>query len=99
METAESIEVEVVYALPARQRLLRIRVPAGATVETAVRQSGILAMFPEIDLARAKLGIFSRRVGLHHVLCAGDRIEIYRRLLVDPKSARRARARAPSAKG
>jgi putative ubiquitin-RnfH superfamily antitoxin RatB of RatAB toxin-antitoxin module len=92
MDTAESIEVEVVYALPTRQRLLKIRVASGITIREAVRQSGILDIFPEIDPERAKVGIFGRRVNLEHVLRDGDRIEIYRPLVADPKSVRRARA-------
>jgi hypothetical protein len=97
MGVPDEIRVEVVYALPARQRLLTIRVPAGTSVAEAVRHSGILNEFPEIDLARVSVGIFSRRVSLEHVLRADDRIEIYRPLLADPKSARRARARGASA--
>ena len=97
MDVADEIRVEVVYALPARQRLLTIQVPLGTTVAEAVRRCGILSEFPEIDLARASVGIFSRRVSLGHVLRADDRIEIYRPLLADPKSARRTRAQGASA--
>ena len=68
-----------------------MHVTLGSTVARAVRESGVLERFPEIDLRRAKLGIFGRRVGLQHVLREGDRIEIYRELVADPKSARRNR--------
>jgi hypothetical protein len=98
MGVADEIRVEVVYASPARQRLLTIHVPSGTTVAEAIRRCGILNEFPEIDLARVGVGIFSRRVSLEHVLRADDRIEIYRPLLADPKSARRVRARGTSAK-
>jgi putative ubiquitin-RnfH superfamily antitoxin RatB of RatAB toxin-antitoxin module len=92
MAAAETIGVEVVYALPGQQRVIGLRVEAGTTVIQAIRQSGILAEFPQIDLAQAKVGIFSHRVERHAVLRDGDRIEIYRQLLADPKSARRERA-------
>ena len=93
MGSAEPIEVEVVYARPERQRRIALRVAAGACVADAIRQSGILGEFPEIDLGQAKLGIFSRRVDARDALHDGDRIEIYRPLVADPKSARRERAR------
>ena len=89
MAAAEPIEVEVVYARPDVQRRIALRVAAGACVGDAIRQSGILAEFPEIDLAQAKLGIYSRRVDPQAALRDGDRIEIYRPLAVDPKSQRR----------
>lgn len=88
----EGIEVEVVYALPDRQLLLTLRLPAGATVAEAIRRSGLREQFPEIDPERDGAGIFSRRVGLGEVLQAGDRVELYRPLIVDPKQARRQRA-------
>jgi uncharacterized protein len=93
MAAAEPIGVEVIYALPDRQRRIALRVAAGTCVADAIRQSGILSEFPELDLEQAKLGIFSRRVNARTVLHDGDRIEIYRPLLADPKSARRERAR------
>ena len=92
MEAAEHITVEVVYALPARQRILEVRVPSGSTVETALRAPEVLAEHPQIDLACVKVGIFGRRVSPKHVLHPGDRIEIYRALIADPKTARRKRA-------
>ena len=92
MATAECIAVEVVYALPSEQQILPVRLPSGSTVARALRESGILERFPEIDLARAKLGIFGRRVNPQDVLRDGDRVEIYRELIADPKSARRKRA-------
>jgi putative ubiquitin-RnfH superfamily antitoxin RatB of RatAB toxin-antitoxin module len=88
------IEVEVVYAAVDRQVLLCVTMPAASTVRAAVQCSGIGAAFPELDLAARPVGIFgkvvadpdSRRVQ------AGDRIEIYRPLLADPKEVRRLRA-------
>jgi putative ubiquitin-RnfH superfamily antitoxin RatB of RatAB toxin-antitoxin module len=93
MAAAEPIGIEVVYALPDRQRVVALQVEAGTSVAEAIRQSGVLAEFPQIDLAQARLGIHSRRVDPQAVLRDGDRIEIYRPLLADPKSARRERAR------
>ena len=86
MANAEPIRIDIVYALPERQRVIALQVEAGTCVADAVRQSGILAEYPEIDLARMKVGIFSRRVDPHALLRDGDRIEIYRPLLADPKN-------------
>ncbi len=88
----EQVLVEVAYALPDRQVMLSLHVAKGTTVEQAIRQSGITIRFPEIDLGRQSVGIFGKVVGLTHVLQAGDRVEIYRGLINDPKLARRKRA-------
>lgn len=88
------IRVEVAYALPEEQVILSLQVPPGTTVEQAIQRSGILERFPQIDLARQKVGVFSQVVGLEHPLRAHDRVEIYRPLQVDPKEMRRKRARA-----
>jgi len=81
-------EVEVAYALADRQKILRFAVTEGCTAVQAIRQSGILLEFPEIDLASVKIGVFSQAVTLDTVLRAGDRVEIYRPLTLDPKQAR-----------
>lgn len=86
------IKVEVAYAKPEEQVILAVMVEPDATVETAIRASGILQRFPEIDLALAKVGIFSKPCGLDHVPRPNERIEIYRPLIADPKEARRNRA-------
>lgn len=83
------ISVEIVYALPARQELLRLEVPAGETVAGAVQRSGLLERYPEIDLAVNKLGIFGRLCTPERVLEEGERVEIYRPLIADPKEVRR----------
>lgn len=93
-----TMQVEVAYALPQQQYLLTVDVPVGATIEQAIHASGILGRCPEIDLASAKVGIFSDLASLDTVLSAGDRVEIYRPLLVDPKAQRRARAQAQKTK-
>ena len=88
------IEVEVVYAAVDRQRLLTVAVTQGTTVRAAVLASGIGREFPEVDLANCPVGIFGKQVAEPEtrVLEAGDRIEIYRPLLADPKEIRRQRA-------
>jgi len=86
------ITVEVVYALPSQQPLLRAQLTEGATVEDAIRASGVLDAFPEIDLAKNKVGIFSKLVKLDETVRDRDRVEIYRPLIADPKEVRRKRA-------
>jgi putative ubiquitin-RnfH superfamily antitoxin RatB of RatAB toxin-antitoxin module len=89
---SEDISVEVVYALPQKQEVLSLKIRSGAVVSEAIERSGILRDFPEIDLASAKVGIYSKQVKLDAVLRDKDRIEIYRPLIADPKEIRRKRA-------
>ncbi len=91
---SKQFEVEVAYARPERQLIIKLMIDEGCTAEMAVRQSGMLQEFPEIDLTQNKLGIFSRAVKPDTVLRAHDRIEIYRPLQADPKEVRRQRATA-----
>ena len=86
------LEVEVVYALSHQQFLGRLKMPSGSTVRQAIMQSGVLSKFPEIDLKSVKVGIFSRPVDLDVLLNSGDRVEIYRPLILSPTDARRLRA-------
>jgi len=86
------INVEVLYALPQEQTLLKIQIPPGKTIEEAVKMSGILEKYPEIDLATNKVGIYSKLSKLDTVLRDRDRIEVYRPLIADPKEVRRKRA-------
>ena len=88
----ENINIEVVYALPNEQLLLKRSVPAGTTAAEAVRLSGLLDKHPEIDLDKNKLGIFSKLTKPDTVLRDKDRVEIYRPLIADPKEVRRKRA-------
>ncbi len=88
----EKIYVELVYALPAQQMLLKSEVPKGTTIAEAVKLSGILDKFPEIDLEKGRFGIFGKLSKLDTVLREKDRIEIYRPLIADPKEVRRKRA-------
>ncbi|WP_313397225.1 RnfH family protein [Atlantibacter hermannii] len=86
------ITVEVAYALPEKQYLRRVTLDAGATVEQAINASGLLALRTDIDLAKNKVGVYSRPVKLTDALSDGDRVEIYRPLIADPKELRRQRA-------
>lgn len=88
----DMIHVEVAYALPSVQMLIPLEVADDATVEDAIRQSGLLAKFPEIDLATAKVGIWNKATELTATLREKDRVEIYRSLIADPKEVRRKRA-------
>ncbi|MEM1112383.1 MAG: RnfH family protein [Pseudomonadota bacterium] len=86
------IKVEVAYALPEEQAILEIDVTPGTTALEAAQLSGIAARFDGLDVDNAKLGIFGKAVSPAQVLKAGDRVEIYRPLLADPKEVRKARA-------
>lgn len=89
---ADDIAVEVAYARPDEQVILAVHLPAGATVEEAIRRSGVLERFQEIDLGKNKVGIFSKITKLDAALRDKDRVEIYRTLIADPKEVRRKRA-------
>ncbi|KMW73640.1 hypothetical protein TI10_05130 [Photorhabdus luminescens subsp. luminescens] len=86
------INIEVVYALPDRQYLRTVKLAQGATVEQAIVASGLLTLRNDIDLQKNKIGVYSRPVKLTDILEEGDRVEIYRPLLADPKEMRRKRA-------
>lgn len=89
----ELIGVEVAYALPDEQVLLKVSVRSGASIRDAIDASGILQRFLEIDLAHDAVGVFGKIAKLDDRLNAGDRVEIYRPLTMDPKEARRKRAK------
>lgn len=89
---SDTINIEVVYALPNQQTLLKLAVPTGTTAQDAVRVSGMLEKYPEIDLSKTRLGIFGKLTKPDVVLREQDRVEIYRPLLADPKEVRRRRA-------
>ncbi|MDH5423772.1 MAG: RnfH family protein [Gammaproteobacteria bacterium] len=86
------MNIEVVYGLPDKQLLLSLEVDEPVTVEQAIELSGIKQHFDDIDLAVNKVGIFGKMAKLSDNLKAGDRVEIYRPLLADPKEVRRRRA-------
>lgn len=89
---SKTIPVEVAYALPAQQMILKLQVAEGATAEQAVLASGITQKFPEIDLTQSKMGVFGKLVKPDTVLREKDRVEIYRPLIADPKEVRKQRA-------
>ena len=88
----EMIKIEVLYALPHEQTLLTVDAPQGITLADAVKISGILEKYPEIDLATNKVGLFGKLSKQDVVLRDKDRVEIYRPLIADPKEVRRKRA-------
>jgi putative ubiquitin-RnfH superfamily antitoxin RatB of RatAB toxin-antitoxin module len=86
------MNIEVLYALPHEQVLLKVQAAQGATVAEAIKLSGVLEMHPEIDLSKNKLGIYGKMSKADAVLRDKDRVEIYRPLIADPKEVRRQRA-------
>ena len=88
----ELINIEVVYGQPQRQELISLKVTSSTSIKEAIIQSDICKLFPQIELANARVGIFSRAAKLSDTLREGDRIEIYRPLLADPKEIRKRRA-------
>ena len=83
------IAVEIVAALPDRQKLIELDVPAGSTLADVIDASKILRYFPELDRAELETGIWGRQVPDSTVVKAGDRVELYRALLIEPREARR----------
>jgi uncharacterized protein len=86
------IEIEVAYATLEEQIIVTIKVPHETTTEQAVKLSGLLSRFPEISISVVKLGIFGSACKPEQIVKQGDRVEIYRPLVHDPKDARRHRA-------
>ena len=88
----EQMDIEVAYALPAEQVIVEVQVPGDCTIREAIQRSGLLAQYPDIDLEANRVGIFGKLAKLDDPLHAGDRVEIYRVLIADPKEARKRRA-------
>ncbi len=88
----EMLNVEVCYALPAKQLLIKVKLPQGSTLQQALEASGVLLKHPEIDLKKNKFGVFAKLSKVDTVLRDRDRIEIYRPLIADPKEVRKQRA-------
>lgn len=95
MANVAELVVEVIYATRARQEIRTVHLPAGSVVEQAIRRSGLLVEFPEIDLTASRVGVYGEPVELDAILEGGERVEIYRPLIIDPKEARRKRAKRP----
>jgi uncharacterized protein len=94
MSEQKHISVEVSYALPGKQQIISVDVAEGCTVYEAAQQSGITKHFPDLALETAKMGIFGKAVAKpqQQQLQQGDRVEIYRPLIADPKEVRKLRA-------
>ena len=86
------IKVEVIYALPDTVHVKQMQITDGSTIMDAITRSGILETCPEIDLEKNRVGIFSQLKDLDTRITDGDRVEIYRPLIANPKDARRKRA-------
>lgn len=86
------LTVEVAYALPHKQSLIEVAIAEGATVEEAIKASDILTLYPDIDLNKTKVGVWNRVARLSDTVSDGDRIEVYRPLIADPKEIRKRRA-------
>jgi hypothetical protein len=88
------MKVEVAYALPQQQRIIALEVEPGCTALVAAQRSGIDQLFPEIDWQNAVLGVFGKLLDApaQYALSEGERVEIYRPLLIDPKAVRKQRA-------
>ncbi|MBC6427923.1 MAG: RnfH family protein [Cellvibrionales bacterium] len=99
------IGVEVAYATPQKQRIIALSVPPGTTAQQAAELSGIAKEFPGLDVAAAPKGIFGNALGVRgqaaaddYILQPGERVEIYRPLIADPKEVRKQRAAAAAQK-
>jgi len=92
MSEDQKISVEVAFALPDKQAIVVVDVAPGTTAMEAAEQSGIVDQFEGLTLDGAKLGVFGKAVPVTHVMSAGERVEIYRPLQIDPKEVRKARA-------
>lgn len=106
MTDIETITVEVAYALPDKQKIIELLVEPGTTAHQAALRSGITEYFPGLDLETAPMGLFGQALGTkglakaqQYILQAGDRVEIYRGLISDPKEARRKRAAKKAEQG
>ncbi|MDS4021367.1 MAG: RnfH family protein [Candidatus Competibacter sp.] len=91
-DSPATIRVEVAYARPEEQTIISVEIPEGATLEQAIVKSRIQERFPEIQIQIAKVGVFGKLGKLSTTLRAGDRVEIYRPLIADPKEVRKQRA-------
>ena len=89
---AEMITVEVAYATPDKQEIVVTEVPVGTTALEAIDASGIRDLFEDLQVDEKAIGIFSKKTKPTQILKQGDRVEIYRPLIADPKEVRKARA-------
>ena len=92
MTAQATIKIEVACALPDKQRIVRLDVESGCSARAAVEQSKIQEEFPDLDIANCQLGVFGLVVEDSQRLCSGDRVEVYRPLINNPRDSRRALA-------
>jgi putative ubiquitin-RnfH superfamily antitoxin RatB of RatAB toxin-antitoxin module len=95
----DQLSIEITYGLPERQSLISLSVKPGTTCEQAIVQSGILTMYSDINLNENKVGVWNRTCKLSQELQDGDRVEIYRPLIADPKEIRKLRAQKAKEEG
>ncbi|NMH61159.1 RnfH family protein [Alteromonas ponticola] len=93
------IKVEVAYALPEKQSIVEVSIAQGASIQEVIELSNIQSLYPEIDLETQKIGVWSRVAKLKDEVKDGDRIEIYRPLIADPKEVRKRRAEKAKLEG
>lgn len=93
------LNTEVAYALPGKQSIIEVAIAEGSTVKEVIDASKIIEQYPEINLDEAKVGIWSKVVKLTSTVSDGDRIEIYRPLIADPKEVRKKRAERAKQEG
>ncbi|MFC4699580.1 RnfH family protein [Glaciecola siphonariae] len=96
---SEHLAIEVTYGLPNKQSLISLTVPPSTTVEQAIVLSGVLDIYTEINLSENKVGVWNRTCRLSDEIKDGDRIEIYRPLIADPKEIRKLRAQKAKEEG
>lgn len=80
------MQIVVAYSEPGQQAALKVELPEGSSVKAAIERSGVLGLFPHIDLTKQKVGVYARVVKLDAALKDGDRVEIYRPIICDPKT-------------
>ncbi|KGJ96399.1 RnfH family protein [Colwellia psychrerythraea] len=95
----DKVTIEVVYGVPHKQKILTLLVDDACTVEQAIIESGVITLFPEIDLQINKVGVWNRAVKLSETVNDLDRIEVYRPLIADPKDVRKRRAEKAKLEG
>ena len=83
------MNIGVAYADKFKQKWIKLEVPDESNVQQAIQHSGLLELFPEIDLDHQKVGIFGKVVRLNGFVKEGDRIEIYREITADPELVER----------
>ncbi len=91
--------VELIYALLDKQTINTIKVKEGSSINDVIDQSGILIEYPEIDLSINKVGIYNQIKKLDELVKNGDRVEIYRPLIANPKEERLKRAQIQREQG